>query len=119
MEFLIKNKIPAFGVCLGMQGMIEYFGGTLGVLNYPRHGKSSHILLTNDGMADNSIFSGLPSSFDVAKYHSLYGIKENMPSCLEITAIDENGVVMAIKHNSLPFAAVQFHPESILTGYKH
>jgi len=118
-EFLAKNKIPAFGVCLGLQGMVEYFGGTLGVLNYPKHGKSSHIFLNHDAISDASIFSGLPVTFEVARYHSLYGIKEMMPSCLDITALDENGIVMAIKHKTLPFAAVQFHPESILTSYKH
>ena len=67
----------------------------------------------------HSIFKGLPDSFEVARYHSLYGIKERMPSTLEITALSEDGVPMGIQHKTLPFAAVQFHPESILTSPAH
>lgn len=66
-----------------------------------------------------SIFAGLPDSFEVARYHSLHGIREHLPSCLEVTATSEDGVVMGIQHTSLPFAAVQFHPESILTSPAH
>mmetsp|Transcript_1699 Transcript_1699/g.2328 ORF Transcript_1699/g.2328 Transcript_1699/m.2328 type:complete len:959 (+) Transcript_1699:133-3009(+) len=115
-EFLTKNRIPGFGVCLGLQGMVEHFGGTLGVLGYPMHGKPSTISLTSKGRDEDSIFKGLPESFEVARYHSLHGIKDCMPSCLEITALTEDGIVMGIQHKELPFAAVQFHPESILTG---
>jgi hypothetical protein len=66
-----------------------------------------------------SIFTGLPETFEVARYHSLHGIKEYMPEELRITALSEDGIVMGIQHASLPFAAVQFHPESILTSPKH
>ena len=118
-DFLTKNEIPGFGVCLGLQGMVEHFGGTLGVLSYPMHGKPSKVFLTKEGRDDDSIFSGLPDSFEVARYHSLHGIKEKIPSCLQITASTENGIVMGIKHKTLPFAAVQFHPESILTSPAH
>lgn len=116
---LIKHKIPCFGVCLGLQGMVEHFGGTLGVLSYPMHGKPSQITVTAAGRAAGSIFNGLPDNFEVARYHSLHGIKERLPSTLEITAISDDGIVMAIKHKTLPFAAVQFHPESILTSPVH
>ncbi|KAL7557131.1 hypothetical protein ACA910_002415 [Epithemia clementina (nom. ined.)] len=116
MEFLINHRIPGFGVCLGLQGMVEYFGGTLGVLSYPMHGKPSHVSLTLEGKSDGSIFTSLPESFDVARYHSLHGLKDKMPSCLAITALSEDGVVMGIRHKELPYAAVQFHPESILTS---
>lgn len=116
---LIKHKIPGFGVCLGLQGMVEYFGGTLGVLGYPMHGKPSQITITPAGKAFGSIFSGLPDSFEVARYHSLHGIKERLPSSLEVTATSDDGIVMAIRHKTLPFAAVQFHPESILTSPAH
>jgi Glutamine amidotransferase class-I len=61
----------------------------------------------------------LPDAFEVARYHSLHGIKERLPSCLTVTALSEDGIVMAIQHNILPFAAVQFHPESILTSPAH
>lgn len=66
-----------------------------------------------------SIFSNLPDSFDVARYHSLHGIKEHLPPCLEVTAQSDDGIIMGIKHKSLPLAAVQFHPESILTNPVH
>jgi anthranilate synthase/aminodeoxychorismate synthase-like glutamine amidotransferase len=118
-EFLIKHKIPGFGVCLGLQGMVEHFGGTLGVLGYPMHGKPSEITLTREGVKEGSIFDGLPEVFEVARYHSLHGIKDKMPPELKITALTEDGIVMGIQHESLPFAAVQFHPESILTSPAH
>jgi len=118
-SLLEENEIPAFGVCLGLQGMVEYFGGELGVLGYPMHGKPSPVTLTESGQADTSIFSGLPETFQVARYHSLYGLRENLPSCLDITAQTENGLVMGIQHKTLPFAAVQFHPESIMTNPVH
>ncbi len=61
----------------------------------------------------------MPKRFEVARYHSLYGLREKLPSCLEVTAVTDDGIVMAIKHKTLPFAAVQFHPESILTSPVH
>jgi anthranilate synthase len=118
-EFLIKHRIPAFGVCLGLQGMVEHFGGKLGVLSYPMHGKASSVILTSAGKTDKSLFSTLPDSFEVARYHSLHGIKEKLPRCLEVTALSDDGIVMGIRHKELPFAAVQFHPESILTSPMH
>lgn len=66
-----------------------------------------------------SIFNGMPKTFEVARYHSLYGIRDKLPDCLDVTALTEDGIVMGIKHKSLPFAAVQFHPESILTSPAH
>jgi anthranilate synthase len=66
-----------------------------------------------------SIFNGLPDSFQVARYHSLYGLSDKIPSCLDVTALTEDGIVMGIQHKTLPFAAVQFHPESILTSPSH
>jgi anthranilate synthase len=118
-ELLIKHEIPGFGVCLGLQGMVEYFGGKLGVLGYPMHGKSSDVTLTEEGIGENSIFAGLPETFEVARYHSLHGIREELPDELAVTALTEDGIVMGIQHRTLPFAAVQFHPESILTSPAH
>ena len=66
-----------------------------------------------------SIFTGLPETFEVARYHSLHGIKEHLPAELKVTALSEDGIVMGIQHATLPFAAVQFHPESILTSPAH
>lgn len=99
--------------------MVEHFGGELGVLSYPMHGKPSPVTLTADGTKEESIFHGIPETFEVARYHSLHGIKDKIPDCLEITALTEDDIVMGIKHKTLPFAAVQFHPESILTSPSH
>ena len=90
--------------------MVEAFGGELGVLDYPMHGKPS--LIRNAGAG---VFEGLPETFRVGRYHSLYAIREKLPSCLEVTAETEDGVIMGIRHRELPMEAVQFHPESILT----
>jgi len=107
---LAKRGIPTFGVCLGLQGIVEAFGGVLEVLPYPMHGKGS--LVTHEG---KGVFHGLPSPFRVGRYHSLYANRETFPDCLEITAESEDGVIMGVRHRELPIEAVQFHPESILT----
>jgi len=103
--------IPVFGVCLGLQGIVEAFGGELGVLPYPMHGKPSK--LRHRGMG---VFEGLPEEIEVGRYHSLYAIPERLPAVLEVTAESEDGVIMGIRHRDLPIEAVQFHPESILTA---
>ena len=102
--------VPVFGVCLGLQGMVEAFGGELGVLDYPMHGKSS--MIRNHGLG---VFAGLPEEFRVGRYHSLYAIREKLPGVLEITAESEDGIIMGVRHRELPMEAVQFHPESILS----
>ena len=109
-DALVRRRIPVFGVCLGLQGMIEYFGGALGVLDPPVHGKSSRIRVLG-----GRIFAGLPAEFIAGRYHSLYAIRERLPAVLEVTAESDDGVVMAVEHRALPLAAVQFHPESIMT----
>jgi anthranilate synthase len=107
----IDLGIPVFGVCLGLQGIVEAFGGELGVLDYPMHGKPSQITNTGQG-----IFEGLPETFAVGRYHSLYAKRDKLPSCFEITAESDDGVIMGIRHKQLPIEAVQFHPESILSA---
>jgi anthranilate synthase len=102
--------IPIFGVCLGLQGIVEAFGGELGVLDYPMHGKRS--VITHAGAG---VFEGLPERFSVGRYHSLFARKEMLPACLEVTAQSEDGVIMGVRHRELPVEAVQFHPESMLT----
>jgi anthranilate synthase len=109
-KFAADAGIPLFGVCLGLQGIVEAFGGELGVLDYPMHGK--HSLVVHHGQG---VFEGLPERFKVGRYHSLFARREAFPSCLEITAESEDGVIMGIRHRELPIQAVQFHPESILT----
>jgi anthranilate synthase len=103
--------IPIFGVCLGLQGIVEAFGGELGVLPYPMHGKPSAVRHHGVG-----VFEGLPEEIEVGRYHSLYAIPENLPTCLEVTARTDDGTIMGIRHRELPIEAVQFHPESILTA---
>jgi anthranilate synthase len=103
--------IPIFGVCLGLQGIVEAFGGELGVLPYPMHGKPSKVRHRGIG-----IFEGLPDEIEVGRYHSLYAIPEHLPASLEVTAESEDGTIMGIRHRELPIEAVQFHPESILTA---
>ena len=105
-----KLEIPVFGVCLGLQGIVEAFGGELGVLGYPMHGKPSMVRHRGVG-----VFAGLPEEFRVGRYHSLYAIPEKFPACLEVTAESDDGIIMGIRHRDLPIEAVQFHPESILT----
>ena len=109
-RYAAKLEIPLFGVCLGLQGMVEAFGGELGVLGYPMHGKPS--LVRNRGVG---VFEGLPEEFRVGRYHSLYAIRDKFPAVLEVTAESEDGVIMGVRHRELPMEAVQFHPESILT----
>lgn len=106
----IQRNLPVFGVCLGLQGIVEHFGGELGVLDYPMHGKPSYIHVQS-----GKLFNGLPREFTAARYHSLYALREKLPMTLQVTAESDDKVIMAIEHNTLPIAAVQFHPESILT----
>jgi len=107
-----KAGIPVFGVCLGLQGIVEAFGGELGVLPYPMHGKPSKVRHYGAG-----VFEGLPEEIEVGRYHSLYAIPERLPEVLEVTARSEDGVIMGVRHRDLPIEAVQFHPESILTAH--
>jgi len=109
-KYAAHAGIPVFGVCLGLQGIVEAFGGELGVLDYPMHGKPSLVIHQNKG-----VFEGLPQRFKVGRYHSLFARKETFPACLEVTAESEDGVIMGVRHRELPIEGVQFHPESILT----
>jgi len=106
----VVRQLPVFGVCLGLQGMVEAFGGRLGVLSYPMHGKSSRIKCRPEG-----IFAGFPEEFVAGRYHSLFARPEELPDCLRVLARTGDGVIMAVEHRDYPAAAVQFHPESILT----
>ncbi len=107
---LARRGVPTFGVCLGLQGIVEAFGGNLDVLEYPMHGKGSLVNHSGEG-----VMRDLPSPFRVGRYHSLYARRETLPVCLEITAESDDGVIMGLRHRTLPIEAVQFHPESILT----
>jgi folylpolyglutamate synthase/dihydrofolate synthase/anthranilate synthase/aminodeoxychorismate synthase-like glutamine amidotransferase len=104
------RQMSVFGVCLGLQGIVEHAGGALGVLDYPMHGKPSRIHVRG-----GRLFEGLPREFRAGRYHSLYALRDALPARLSITAETEDGVIMAVEHTTEPIAAVQFHPESILT----
>ncbi|MGJ4857417.1 anthranilate synthase component I [Labrys sp. La1] len=110
LELALQRGLPVFGVCLGLQGMVEYFGGRLDLLPKPVHGKASRI-----EAGDGQLFAGLPGSFSVGRYHSIHADAHDLPPELRVTARDANGVIMAVEHATLPLAAVQFHPESVMT----
>ena len=105
------DKKPIFGICLGHQGIGEYFGATLLKGSVPVHGKTSVI-----HHRQHSIFKALPSSFEVMRYHSLE-LQQFDNTDLEVIATTPDDIVMAIAHQYLPIHGVQFHPESILTQY--
>lgn len=109
-DMALQEKIPLFGVCLGLQGIVEYFGGKLDQLNYPMHGKPSTVKVYGGKLLQN-----LPKEFIAGRYHSLHANPETFPRVLLCTATTEDNVIMAIEHRELPIWAVQFHPESILS----
>jgi anthranilate synthase len=108
---VLALNIPLFGVCLGLQGIVEYFGGTLHTLSYPMHGKASQIIVDEE----DGLLAGLGKSFVAGRYHSLCAKRKNLPDVLRMTAHTHDDIVMAIAHKTLPIYAVQFHPETILS----
>ena len=109
-EAAVARQLPIFGVCLGLQGIVEHFGGRLDVLPKPMHGKPSHI-----NVRGGRIFESLPSRFTAGRYHSLFADRASLPEQLRVIAETDDGLVMAIEHVSAPIAAVQFHPESLMS----
>jgi len=102
-----KDKLPIFGVCLGHQVIVQYFGGKISHAPEPMHGKPSRVAHNEKG-----IFAGVENPLHAGRYHSLCAVE--LPHCLEQTAEFE-GIIMAVMHKELPVFGVQFHPESILT----
>ncbi|RWN37703.1 anthranilate synthase [Mesorhizobium sp.] len=105
------RDLPIFGVCLGLQALAEAYGGELRQLHVPMHGKPSRIRVSKPGI----IFSGLPKEVTVGRYHSIFADPVRLPDGFIVTAETEDGVIMAFEHTKEPIAAVQFHPESIMT----
>ena len=104
------GRIPILGVCLGHQSIGQAFGGDV-IRNYRvLHGKVSEVRHTGAG-----ILRHLPNPFTATRYHSLVIKRETMPACLEITAVTDEGEVMAVRHRDFPIEGVQFHPESVMT----
>ncbi|MCG7508059.1 anthranilate synthase [Mesorhizobium retamae] len=105
------RELPIFGVCLGLQALAEAYGGELRQLAIPMHGKPSRIRVSKPGV----VFSGLPKEVTVGRYHSIFADPVRLPDDFVVTAETEDGVIMAFEHKKEPIAAVQFHPESIMT----
>jgi anthranilate synthase len=106
----LAKKLPVFGVCLGVQAIGEYFGGRLGQLAQPAHGRPSRVEVQGGRLMKN-----LPGEIVIGRYHSLFVERDSMPDVLQVTASTEDGVAMAIEHKSLPVGGVQFHPESLMS----
>ena len=104
-----------FGVCLGQQAIAEVFGGKLYNLPQPMHGIATPIKVTDK---QERLFTGLPETFKVGRYHSWVVDGNALPDCLAVTAIDEaDNSLMALTHKEYDVRGVQFHPESILTDF--
>lgn len=102
------GRVPIFGVCLGLQAIVEALGGAVD------RGQIRHARATPVTHSGGPIFEGLPNPMPAGRYHSLAAVA--VPACLRVTARSE-GAVMAVEHRSLPVAGVQFHPESVLTPH--
>ncbi|MEM7068557.1 MAG: anthranilate synthase component I [Pseudomonadota bacterium] len=105
------RELPIFGVCLGLQALAEAYGGELKQLDVPMHGKPSRVHVNEPGV----VFSGLDEEITIGRYHSIHADPQKLPNAFTVTAVTEDGVVMGIEHQNEPVAAVQFHPESIMS----
>ncbi len=120
-RYAIEHKVPVFGVCLGHQAIAEAMGATVRQADELMHGKTS--LVDHD---DSLVFEGLNHPFTATRYHSLAIVRETLPADLLVTAetikseTSAGGVIMGVRHATLPIYGVQFHPESVLTegGYQ-
>jgi anthranilate synthase len=112
LDAVYARGLPAFGVCLGLQGMVEHAGGELALLPEPAHGKPGRVEVA---VAGGGLFAGLPGEFTAARYHSLHATPDQIRGGFEVTATLDD-VVMAIEDPVRRRWAVQFHPESILTA---
>jgi anthranilate synthase len=109
--------LPAFGVCLGLQAMVEHAGGELGLLAEPQHGKPGRVLRSGPaGPAGPGLLAGLPEEFTAGRYHSLHAVPGQVKGAFAVTAVTPDGVVMAIEDEQAGRWGVQFHPESILSA---
>lgn len=106
------GKIPILGICLGHQAICEVFGATVGYAKHLMHGKQSVATLDTK----SRLFAGMEEKATVARYHSLAADAKSIPKELKVTALTEDGEVMAVEHTKFPVYGVQFHPESVLTA---
>ena len=105
-----SQRLPILGVCLGHQAIAEVFGGRISRARTLMHGKCGEVF--HDG---SGIFTGLPSPFIAARYHSLIVERDGLPGCFDVAAWSREEEIMAVKHRERPLFGVQFHPESIMT----
>jgi para-aminobenzoate synthetase component 2 len=108
------GKVPMFGVCLGHQAIGAAFGATVTRAPELLHGKTSEVHHTGAG-----VLAGLPDPFTATRYHSLAVVPDTLPDEIEVTGRTDSGIVMAMRHRTLPIEGVQFHPESVLTEGGH
>jgi para-aminobenzoate synthetase component 2 len=113
-KYCAEHSIPLFGVCLGHQAIGEAFGATVSRAPELLHGKTSQVNHNGIGVMKN-----LPTPFTATRYHSLAVERDTVPAELEITGSTDSGVVMSLRHRTLPIEGVQFHPESVLTEHGH
>ena len=114
---IIKVYAPEksmMGVCLGHQGIGESFGAKLHNMEHVLHGVANNVIVKN---SRERLFLDLPDEFSACRYHSWTVVPDDLPDCLEITAEDENGLIMALAHKNYDVRGVQFHPESYITEY--
>ncbi|MCQ2496411.1 MAG: aminodeoxychorismate/anthranilate synthase component II [Lachnospiraceae bacterium] len=107
----LAKEIPTLGVCLGHQAICAAYGATVTYAKKLMHGKQSLVTLDKNC----KMFKDCPDKALIARYHSLAADPATMPECLEVTAVTEDGEIMAVKHKDYPIYGVQFHPESIMT----
>ncbi|QIH31837.1 MULTISPECIES: anthranilate synthase component II [Sphingobacterium] len=100
------------GICLGQQAIAEVFGGTLFNMEKPLHGVATDIIVTDES---EKLFQDFPKDSKIGRYHSWAVNKDTLPSTLKVTAVDENGIIMALTHTEYDVRGMQFHPESVLT----
>lgn len=103
---------PILGVCLGHQAIGEAFGAELENLSEVFHGVETQVEVT---VPDAPLFQGIPTAFQAGRYHSWVVRRDSLPDCLEVTAQDEHGTIMSMRHREYNLRGVQFHPESIMT----
>ena len=109
-----RHRVPLLGVCLGHQAIGEAFGATVTRAAELLHGKTSSVFHVGAG-----VLAGLPDPFTATRYHSLTVLEDTLPAEIEVLGRTESGIVMAMRHRTLPIHGVQFHPESVLTQGGH
>lgn len=106
------RKKPIFGVCLGLQAIVEVFDGEIMNMEQVYHGVATEMTVVD---FEAPVFSGIPEKFEAGRYHSWAANRNKIPKDLIVTCVDAQGMVMGVRHRKYPISAVQFHPESILT----